>query len=284
MSGVSRDQIDRAKQVDILDYILSNEPHNVRRIGNTYRLKDHNSFEISNGLWNWHSRGIAGKNVVDYLIKVRGYKFVDAVRYLAGDDAQFKHVAPKAKPPPERKTFALPPRNRNNERVIAYLQSRGIDKQLILQCIERGLIYESAKWHNCVFVGRDDSGKVRYASLRGTTGDFKCDVESSDKRFGFVLPPIAGESDTVIAFESPADALSHQTIFPKQNGWRLSLGGISLAALTNFLDRHCEVNNVIVCTDNDKAGNLAAAKIAALPDIAVTRLLPPTGSRIGMTP
>jgi len=66
------------------------------------------------------------------------------------------------------------------------------------------LIYESAKWHNCVFVGRDDSGKARYASLRGTTGDYKCDVESSDKRFGFVLPPIAGESDTVIAFESPA--------------------------------------------------------------------------------
>jgi hypothetical protein len=42
--------------------------------------------EIGNGLWNWHSHGIGGKNVVDYLIKVRGYSFVDAVRHLAGED------------------------------------------------------------------------------------------------------------------------------------------------------------------------------------------------------
>jgi hypothetical protein len=110
-------------------------------------------------------------------------------------------------------------------------------------------------------------------------GDFKCDMESSDKQFGFVLPPIAGESDTVMVFESPIDALSHQTIFPQHNGWRLSLGGTSLAALTNFLDRHSEVRNVIVSTDNDKAGNIAAVKIADLSDIAVTRLLPPSGSR-----
>jgi len=279
MSGVSREQIDRAKAVPILDYLLSHEPNNVRRIGSAYYLKDHDSLEISNGLWNWHSHGIGGRNVVDYLIKVRGYSFVDAVRRLAGDDIQEPYIAPKARPPTERKPFALPPRNKDNDRAIAYLQGRGIDKQVILDCIRHGSVYESARWHNAVFVGRDDSGKARYASLRGTMGDFKRDADGSDKRFGFVLPPTSGDSDTAAVFESPVDSLSHQTLCPEFDGWRLSLGCTALAALTNFLERHGEVNSVVVCTDNDKAGNLAAAKIAALPGITVSRSIPPAGNK-----
>ena len=280
MPGVTREQIDRAKQVNILDYILTHEPDNVKRIGNSYYLKDHDSFAISNGLWIWRSRDIGGKNVIDYLIKVRGYSFVDAVRHLAGDDVPYKQVTPKAKPPPNpQKAFALPTRNDDSERVIAYLQGRGIAKSLILDCIERGSIFESARWHNCVFVGRDDNGKARYATLRGTMGDFKRDADGSDKRFGFILPPTGGSGDSVAAFESPVDALSHQALCPEFDGWRLSLGCTALAALTNFLERHGEVRNVAVCTDNDKAGNAAAARIAGLPDIAVARFFPPAGNK-----
>jgi len=277
MPGVSREQIDRAKQMDILDYILTHEPSNVKRIGRGYYLKDHDSLEISNGLWNWHSRGIGGRNVVDYLIKVREFGFVEAVRHLVGDDVSPSYTAPKAKPPPERKLFVLPPRNSDNERVIAYLQSRGIDKQLILDCIRRGSLYESAGFHNCVFIGRDDNGKARFASLRGTKGNFKRDADGSDKRFGFVLPPVGADSDTVAIFESGIDCLSHQVLYPDFDGWRLSLGCTALAALTNFLERHRKIRHCLVCTDNDKAGNLAAARIAELPDITVARLLPPAG-------
>jgi hypothetical protein len=275
MSSVTREQIDRAKQVDILDYLLSHEPNNISRIGSAHYLRDHDSLRISNGLWKWESRDIGGKNVVDYLIKVRGFSFVDAVRHLAGGDAQYEHVIPIAKPPPERKPFALPSHNGDNERVIAYLQSRGIDRQLVFDCIERGSLYESAKWHNCVFVGRDDSGKARFASMRGTVGDFKRDVDGSDKRFGFAIPPKDGWSDTAIAYESPVDALSHQTMSPESNCWRLSLGCTAIVALTNFLERHSEVKSVVVCTDNDKAGNISAVKIAKLQGISVVRSLPP---------
>ena len=278
MPGVTREQIDRAKQVNILEYILKHEPDNVKRIGNSYYLKDHDSFTISNGLWIWRSQDIGGKNVVDYLMKVRGYSFVDAVRHLAGDDVQYDKFVPKAKPPPKpKKPFALPPRNDDNERVIAYLQERGISKPLILDCIERGSIYESARWHNCVFVGRDDNGKARYATLRGTNADFKRDADGSDKQFGFVLPPKYGVSDTVAVMESPVDALSHQALYPEFRGWRLSLGCTALAALTNFLGRHSDVISVVIGTDNDDAGNKAAMKIAEIPGITATRSLPPDG-------
>ena len=71
--GVSREQIDRA-----------------------HYLKYHDSLEISNGLWNWHSQGIGGRNVVDYLINVRGFGFVEAVRHLTGDMSPYKCAEPRA--------------------------------------------------------------------------------------------------------------------------------------------------------------------------------------------
>ena len=47
-NNVTPEQIARAKEVNILDYVLSHEPNNVKRIGNTHYLKDHDSFRISN--------------------------------------------------------------------------------------------------------------------------------------------------------------------------------------------------------------------------------------------
>jgi len=298
---VSKEQIARAKDIDIEGYILTHEPDNVKRVGNALYLKDHDSLEISNGLWNWHSHGIGGRNVIDYLIFVRRYSFVDAVEHLAGEqrpsaliraaardagsvnEMNITHpVAPKARPPtekkqPERVPFRLPPRNSDNERVIAYLESRGIDRDIILDCIKRGLLYESATWHNCVFVGRDESGKAQFAALRGTTGDFKCDADGSDKSYGFCLPPKDRNCKNAVIFESPIDALSHKVLFPEVDSYRLSLGCTALAALTRFLETHPEIESISVCTDNDEAGNLAANKIAELPGYSVTRSIPPAG-------
>jgi len=73
--------------------------------------------------------------------------------------------------------------------------------------------------------------------MRGTKGDFKCDIESSDKNYGFILSPVNEKIDIVAVFESPIDALSHQTIYPDFTGWRLSLGCTSDGALLNFLKR-----------------------------------------------
>ncbi len=171
----------------------------------------------------------------------------------------------------------MPPRNRDNKRVIAYLESRGVAKPLILDAIKRGSLYETAVYHNACFIGRDEHGKARFAALRGTMGNFKRDADGSDKRFGFCLPPTAPECKTLIVFESPVDALSHQSLYPDTDGFRLSLGGTALAALMCFLETHKEIENVIVATDNDAAGKQAAAKIAELPNIKVSRSLPERG-------
>jgi hypothetical protein len=291
MGGVSKEQIERAKSVPLLGYLLSHEGENFKRVGSAYyrRDPDHNSLEVSNNLWHWHSHGIGG-DIIDYLVKINGFSFVDAVRELAGGDIPYSRPAqPKARPPTfsappaltaDREPLRLPPRNADNRRVIAYLEGRGISKPIIEDCINRGILYETAAWHNCCFIGRDENGKAKFATLRGTMGDFKRDADGSDKRFGFALPPGNPRSAALMVFESPVDLLSYDTLcgigsIEKTDAWRLSLGGTSMVALTHFLETHPgEIAEVIVRTDNDEAGNRAASEIFEKLNIKVSCSVP----------
>ena len=284
MAGyVTPEQIKRAREMRVLDYVLAYESGNLRRVGNGYRLKDHESLAVSEKGFYWHSHGMGGKTALDFLTDIRGYGLVDAVCMLLGEKSLERSVIPNAKPPPERIPFSPPLRNKDNKRVIAYLQSRGIDRDLILNCIERGCLYESANYHNAVFTGKDENGRTRFAALRGTTSTFKRDAGGSDKRYGFVLPPENPNSREVAVYEAPIDCLSHQTLckqgfIPPFDGWRLSLGGTSITALEQFLKQHPEVTHCIVCTDNDDAGDTAAARIAEMPDITSVRSPPAAGN------
>ena len=290
MSCVNKSQVERARLVSVLEYILRYEHDNAKRVGTQYRLRDHDSLSVSEEGWFWHSQGIGGQTALDFLTSVRGYGFVDAVCLLLGeqpagrnDPDQHEHmtstqsVSEKSKTQRERLPFALPRRNDNNRRVVAYLQSRGIDKCLIQACIKRGDLYESANNHECVFKGRDETGKTRYAAIRSTTTNFKRDADGSDKKYSFLLPPDDLDSTDVAVFESPIDALSHQTIclrgyLPPFDGWRLSLGGTSIFGLEHFLEHHPQIAHCTVLTDDDEAGNRAADRIAEMQGVTTERL------------
>ena len=291
MGYVTTNQLERARQIKALDYVLANEAALYKRVGNGYRMIEHPSFAVGEKGFYWHSQSgvIKGKTALDYLTDVRGYHLVDAVCMLLGERPQersdkqnplapVKKIIPNAKPPPERIPFTPPLRNKDNRRVIAYLQSRGIERNLILNCIEQGSLYESYPYHNAVFTGKDENGKTRFAALRGTTSNFKRDADGSDKRYGFVISPDNPNSREVAVFEAPINCLSHQTLceqgfMPPFDGWRLSLGGTSILAFEHFMKLHPEVTHCFVCTDNDEAGEKAAVKIAEMPGITTERLL-----------
>ena len=294
MGWVTQDQIERARQVDVLDYILRHEPDKVKRVGSVYRMKDHPSFEIGSGRWRWYSHGMFGKTALDYLTDVHGYSFVDAVCHLIGEwpheKAQVGKLPIKTKQTPkieatltpERHPFSIPRHNKDNNRVIAYMQSRGIDRGLILDCIERGDLYESAYKHDYVFKGKDENGRTRFATVRSTTTQFKGDVAGSDKQYSFLISASDMDSATVAVFESPIDSLSHQSLclhgyLPRFNGWRLSLGGTSTLGLMRFLGRNPQVSHCLVCADADEAGDLLAAKIAEIDGISSERSFPSHG-------
>jgi hypothetical protein len=160
LGWVSKDQIERARRVSALDYILRHEQENIKRVGSEYRLRDHESLAVGDKGFYWHSREIGGKTALDYLTAVRGYGLVDAVCLLLNEHPQGRERSEgydrptrpgsrNAKPPVERQPFAIPRHYKDNNRVIAYLRNRGIDKGLILDCIERGDLYESVYNHNC---------------------------------------------------------------------------------------------------------------------------------------
>ena len=61
--------------------------------------------------------------------------------------------------------------------MIQYLFGRGIDYQLVQECIADGTLYKSADYHDAVFIGKDESGTPKYAALRSTLGStFKQDT------------------------------------------------------------------------------------------------------------
>jgi hypothetical protein len=295
MPYLSPDLIAQAKQIDLLTYLQTYDPDElVRAGGGEYSTKSHGSLRISNNLWCWHSRGIGGKTALDYLIKVHGMSFMDAAQHLLGRsvndplrrawDKQSTGLFDNPPPvfscptqPPPKKTLLLPPAAPSNDRALAYLQSRGIDRAVLEHCVRTGRLYESADYHNCVFIGMDKAGAPRYAALRGTAGSFKGEASGSDKRYSFSLP--AEDSDTLHLFESAMDALSYATLLSMHGrDWQaahlLSLAGVFVSAkrpsgripvaLERYLEDYPGIRRVDLHLDNDLAGRAAAENIAGL--------------------
>ena len=248
--------------------------------GNVYCTKTHDSLRISNGKWCWFSRGIGGASALDYLIKVNGYSFMEAMETISGRAAERPPISMPTAEKPQPKTLLLPKRSPTSDRVIAYLTGRGIDREILDYCIQTEKLYESLPHHNAVFLGFDTQGKARFGCQRGTGKvRFHGDLNGSDKHFSFSL---AGDSPSLHLFESPIDALSYATLC-KLDGidWRrqnlLSLAGVYRPsqkgpprlplALEQFLKDHPRVNRVCLHLDNDLPGKQAAqAILSALPE------------------
>ena len=272
MPFIPPETIHKARELDLLTYLQNYDSGNLVKIsGNTYCTKEHDSLKISNGKWNWFSRGIGGRSALDYLIKVEGMKFIEAVEHITNCMGARTIIHASKNIKPIEKVLVLPKANQNNDSAIQYLESRGIDKNIINYCIETGRIYESSPNHNVVMLGFDKYGTARYANLRGIGTDFKGEASGSDKRFSFSIS--TENSDTVHIFESAIDLLSYATML-KINGKKwdehhlLSLAGVYRPgkelkdssfplALKQFLSEHPEVKKIHLRLDDDYAGRIA---------------------------
>ncbi|MEK4045143.1 DUF3991 and TOPRIM domain-containing protein [Paenibacillus sp. FSL H8-0048] len=283
MSYVSKEQIEQAKQLDLLTYLQVYEPYELVRCSrNVYCTRTHDSLKISNGKWFWWSRGIGGRSALDYLIKVKGLTFLEAVLELTGQasierphrDVQHDILTSSSK------EFKLPERSGSNQRVITYLKKRGIEQSIIEFCIVSGRLYESHPYHNAVFVGFDLQDVPRYAAIRGTSKTkYMGEVGGSDKRYSFSIAA-KDDGENLHLFESAIDLLSYCTLAKlKGSDWRqmhlLSLGGIykpsvgkeqvdAPAALTQYLNARPEIRRLVLHLDNDEAGRMATATIQVL--------------------
>ena len=255
MPGVTKEQIQAAREADLFAYLQFHEPGVLKRDGPNYRHKEHDSLVYVTGkrYWYWNSRG-RSINALDYLIQIRGYGLVDAVHTLVGGEIQQEPayrsttVTAHVQKEPEKKIFSLPWARRCATSAVSYLQRRGISSDVISRCFREGLFYE--------------------ACMRSITSNLRKDVYGSDKEYSFCYPPKNPGSRHVAVFEAPIDALSHATLQElegwKWDGYRLSLGGTSHVALIAFLKRHPEIRRVNLYMDNDLGGLKNARRIQAM--------------------
>ena len=221
-------QIDRANAVSLEDF-LRTQGETLIKSGREYRWKEHDSLTVRGNKWFRHSQSKGGYPI-DFVMEFYGKSFPEAVQLLTGESGEGQSEASTA----PHTAFHLPLHNRTADRAIQYLtESRGLNKTLVEAFLLSGDIYEDAKRHNVVFVGRDRSGTPRYAHVRGTADPFRQDIAGSDKSYPFHYE---GNGNQLFVFEAPIDLLSFICLYPQdwQTRSYLALGGVSGKALDPF--------------------------------------------------
>lgn len=248
---------EQARQIDIAE-LLRSQGEALKRSGSEYEWKDGSQkVTIRGNLW-FHQYERTGGDAIDFVRRFYNKSYPEAMEYLLGGCSGTLAVSPpmQKKPP---KPFVLPPKNDNMRRVYAYLiNRRGIDRDVLYAFAHKGMIYESADYHNAVFVGFDTDGVPRHAHKRGTgsQSSYKGNIGGSLPEHSFHW---TGSSEKLYLFEAPIDMLSF--ISMHKEGWQrnsyAASCGVSDHVLWQMIKENPNIDFVCLCRDNDEAGQLA---------------------------
>ena len=229
------------RDTDLPDLLIS-LGYQVKRIGRYYTTQEMDSIRIKDRrTWFRYSEGIGG-DAITFLQRFYNKSFPEAVEYLLTWHGRARDSPPVSTPrqtkeKEEKVPFTLPPANVDHRRVFTYLRKRGIAPQVIRGFVEAGLLYEDAQHHNCVFVGRDQSGAPVFANQRGTYdwngSSFKGDVPGSNKDIAFRLY-CSKKHDAVLVFEAPIDLMSFCTLHRKVTSNAVALCGLYEGGLQTY--------------------------------------------------
>lgn len=278
------EQKEQARQTDLLS-LLQSQGEKVKRSGTEYEWKDGSQkVTIRGNLW-YHQYEQVGGDAIDFVRRFYHKDYPEAMEYLLGGCGGTLSVSPLVIK--ERKPFVLPKKNASMCRVYGYLLNcRGIDKSVLDAFVNRKMIYESADYHNAVFVGYDMDGVPRHAHKRGTIGNstFRGNVDGSLPEFSFhwhgQAEPASnshmkcgGElksnclrpSNCLYLFEAPIDMLSFISMH-KENWQRHSYAagcGVSALVAYQMMKDNPNIGKVWLCHDNDEGGEKAVRRISA---------------------
>lgn len=257
----TKEQREQARRTDIASFLVS-QGEKVKRSGSEYEWLDGSQkVTIRGHLW-YHQYEQKGGDAIDFIRKFYNKDYAEAVQMLLSNyGSQIVNLQTTER---EQKPFILPPRNDRMSRVFSYLLlTRGIDKDVLFEFVRKKMIYESADYHNAVFVGYDSNGKPRHAHKRGTvtSNPYKGNVAGSQPEFSFHWH---GTSDKMFLFEAPIDMLSYISMHKKnwqEHSYAASCS-VSDRVLFQCLKDNPNIKNVFLCFDNDEAGQTANKRIA----------------------
>lgn len=267
-------EIGIAKSVDLVR-VAEALGYSPKRIGRYYTLKEMDSIRIHDrrSWFRWsrqYETGEKGGSQIDFLRVFGGLSFKEAVLWLLEfsgyrrignqqEKIELKHQVPQVYEK-EKKPFLLPQKATGNGYLYRYLnQNRCIRKEVIDYFVAKELIYESAAYHNIIFLGKDQEGVVRFASMRGVYDvngkPFKCDVEGNDKRYGFNV--VNENNATLDVFEGAIDLMSFVDIYDDYETNKIALGMLADAPMETFLMEHPNITTIRFHLDNDEHGRKA---------------------------
>lgn len=255
------EQKEQARRTDLAE-LLRSQGETVKRSGKEFEWRDGSAkVTIRGNLW-FHQYDREGGDAIDFVRRFYNKTYPEAMEYLLGGCGGTLIVSPPIVKEP--KLFELPPKNDNMRRVCAYLiNHRGINKDVVYAFAHRGMIYESADYHNAVFVGYDASGVPRHAHKRGSgqASTYKGNVDSSLPEYSFHWK---GTSDRLYLFEAPIDMLSFislHTVHWKTHSYAAACG-VSDHVLWQMMKDNPKIQKVYLCLDNDEPGQAAAKRIS----------------------
>ena len=255
MPYISPKQIKELQKIDLLTYLQNYEPNElVHESGDNYCTRSHDSLKISNGLWNWFSKGIGGKNAIDYLIKVKNYTFMEAIQLLSNGNVKAIPFSVSNTKVQQKSEIKIPKKAASNSKAKEYLINRGIAEEIVDECIKNNLIYQEETTNNVVFVGYDNCKNIRYAGCRATNDTrYMRDATGSDKKYSFRL--LSNEqNNSVHIFESSIDLLSYATLLYEQGSDFKSQNLVSLSGVykptKNMSNAHIPLSLRTVLNDN----------------------------------
>ena len=251
----------QARQTDIVSLLIS-QGETVKRSGSEYEWKDGSQkVTIMGNLW-YHQYDRVGGDAIDFVRRFYNKSYPEAMEYLLGNCNGVLIISPPVIK--EKKPFKLPKPYCNMDRVKNYLHYvRGIDEDIIETFANENMIYESADYHNAVFVGLDKNGVPRHANKRGIgeKSTFKGNAESSMDEFAFHR---IGKGKSLYLFEAPIDMLSFISMH-KEN-WKThsyaASCSVSDRVLFQCLKDYPYIEKVYLCLDSDEPGQTAADRIS----------------------
>ena len=259
-----------ANSVD-LECFLRTRGETLEKTGKEYKLiyydesGKHDSITLSGSHWFDHKNQVGG-GAIKFMRYFYGMDFQTAMNELLGKSISvLPHSTPKTTTKEQkRKCFSLPSANENMHRVYAYLiKQRYIAPEIITHFAKKHLLFEDKEHHNAVFVGIDEDNIPRQAHKRSTNSfgkSFRITCEGSDTRYSFAH---FGESEKLFVFEAPIDMLSYLTL--NFENWQkhsyIAMNGVYESAVLTALKNHSNLNEILLCTDNDEGGIDAADRL-----------------------
>lgn len=269
---VTDEQKERAAFVNLPQFLMAHG-FDLKKVGREYVWKDHDSLHIKDngpgerGAWFRFSEDKGGDNI-GFLREYMGMSFVDAVEALTGEHIDRTYTPSRTY---EQKPKTVTARELslaeadNARRVFAYLcKIRGLDYDMVSALVRGGSIAQEEKTGNVLFKYYDDQGKVIGAEKVGTSTEHKFKGIATGSAAGHGFEVVRGTGEKAFFFESAIDMLSYLQMHDKElTDCRLvSMMGVKPNIVLDTMLRHnISPENVLLCSDNDTAGNDFAQRL-----------------------